>query len=169
MVSLHTLHCWLYVWNNATSDRMAVQDIADGQSCQGDDGSGCETPATSEVVLVELRIVHPKDAVCDLMSKFFSRRRYGATKTKERVLAAARGLRRARAWAPSWRRRGWQRAALLPVLSLLLLLLPTTTTTSKAHCTVVKRSNSGWRSLTHAFHASKSKSLMPACSRTRSR
>jgi hypothetical protein len=45
----------------------------------------------------------------------------------------------------------------------------TTTTTSKAHCTVVKRSNSGWRSLTHAFHASKSKSLMPACSRPRSR
>ena len=97
MVSLKTFHRWLNVRGESTCEWVRVEDIADGQSCQGDDGSGCESPATSEVVLVELRIVHPKDAVCDLMSDFFSRRRYGATKTKEGAggsarLAASEGL-----------------------------------------------------------------------------
>ncbi len=63
MVSVKAFHRWLNVRDEPPCDWVAIEDIADSQSQQRHEGGGGETTSAEGVVL-ELGMVHPKDALC---------------------------------------------------------------------------------------------------------
>ena len=62
MVSLKTFHCWLNVRGESPCEWVRVEDVADGQSHQCDEGGGGKSASGSADVVILNGMVHPTDA-----------------------------------------------------------------------------------------------------------